>query len=106
MLGVVVHQEVSNFLRLSHHSLRAHTLGRTFHLGDVFHFLTHRVLGVSALGLTLGMFFLEGPHLPSGKTHHGGMFGPGTSHSPGSDTILGGTHSSRDPQPSNNTNIG
>jgi hypothetical protein len=57
-----------NFPWVSTPSLGAHPLGENFHHGEVFPLLTHQVLGVSSLGLTLGMFFLEGPHLPLGET--------------------------------------
>jgi hypothetical protein len=36
----------------------AHPLGEIFHNGEDFPLLTHLVLGVSSLGLILGIFFL------------------------------------------------
>jgi hypothetical protein len=60
-IGVVIHLEVLTFLGLAHLSL-----GVIFHHGEVFLLCPHLGLGVSSLRLTLGIFFLECPHLPSG----------------------------------------
>jgi hypothetical protein len=65
-LGKIIPQEALNFLGKANLSLGAHPLGEVLHLGDFFPLLTHPILGVSSLGLTLGIIFVEGPNLHPG----------------------------------------
>jgi hypothetical protein len=66
-LGAVIILEVLNFHGVAHHSPGAHPLGEN----DFFLLFPHPVLGVSSLGLNLGISFLEIPHFPLGETPSG-----------------------------------